>query len=100
MTSPFRRGDRVRIIDPNHEYTGCRGTIADPESADPESAHSSGVTVLGHHVAIDGENGLTRPFLVAELQPLRAVRAGARTRAQQKNPTGSLRSVKAGPNGE
>ena len=95
MTSPFRRGDRVRIIDPNHEYTGCRGTIADPESAD-----SAGVTVLGHHVAIDGENGLTRPFLVSELQALRAVRAGARQRADQKNPTGPLRSVKAGPNGD
>ena len=94
MTSPFRRGDRVRIIDPNHEYTGCRGTIADDESA-----ASSAVTVLGHHVAIDGENGLTRPFLVSELQPLRAVRAGARQRAQQPGP---IRSVtgETGPNRE
>lgn len=69
MSSPFRRGDRVRVIHPNHEYTGARGTIADP----PEEA---GVALLGHHVAIDGENGLTRPFLVADLQPLRAMRAG------------------------
>jgi hypothetical protein len=69
----FRRGDRVRIINSNHEYTGCRGTIADAPS-DP----ASGVAQLGHHVAVDGENGLTRPFLVSDLEPLRALRAGRR----------------------
>lgn len=71
MPSPFRPGDRVRIIHPNHEYTGCRGTIAEAED---------GVTALGHYVAIDGENGLTRPFLATELEPLRAMRAGGRAR--------------------
>mgnify|MGYP004030888625 CR=1 FL=1 len=40
-----------------------------------------GLAVLGHQVAIDGENGMTRPFLVADLAPLRAVRAGDRRRA-------------------
>lgn len=72
MDSRFRRGDRVRIVSKNHEYTGCRGTIAD----DPEAA-GPGVSVLGHHVAIDGENGQVRPFLVSDLQPLRALRARA-----------------------
>ncbi len=65
----FRRGDRVRITRPNNEYTGCRGTIADASS---ES--SPGVSVLGHEVAIDGENGMTRAFLMTDLEPLRAVR--------------------------
>ncbi len=74
MSPRFRPGDRVRIINPNHEYTGCRGTVA-PQDADSVS----GVTVLGHHVAIDGENGIHRPFLVTDLQPLRAVRAGVRS---------------------
>ena len=64
----FRKGDRVRIANPRSEYTGCRGTIADTENEQPAS-----VTVLGHEVAIDGENGVTRPFLIADLQPLRAV---------------------------
>ncbi|GEM_PF-2040208 len=73
MSSTFRRGDRVRVINSNHEYTGARGTIADAPSQQP-----TGVAVLGHHVAIDGENGLTRPFLVSDLEPLRAMRAGAR----------------------
>jgi hypothetical protein len=76
MSLRFRPGDRVRIIHPNHEYTGCRGTIADAAHADAD-----GVTVLGHHVAIDGENGLLRPFLASELEPLRAVQSGGRARS-------------------
>ena len=79
MSSPFRRGDRVRVINPNHEYTGARGTISDAPSTQP-----AGVAVLGHQVAIDGENGMTRPFLVADLEPLRAVRAGGRRRADAR----------------
>jgi hypothetical protein len=38
------------------------------------------VHALGHLVAIDGENGITRPFLVSDLEPLRAV--GVRSRAR------------------
>lgn len=92
MTSPFRRGDRVRIIDPNHEYTGSRGTIADPaEQAD------AGLSILGHHVAIDGENGRTRPFLVSELEPLRVMRARPRSTSPQ---TGLHRVGEADHNGE
>lgn len=74
----FRRGDRVRIISPNSEYTGCRGTIADAETDQPAF-----VSVLGHEVAIDGENGRTRPFLVADLEPLRVARVATRSRADR-----------------
>lgn len=72
----------MRVTNPRSEYTGCRGTIAD----DP-NAQATGVTVLGHEVAIDGENGRTRPFLVLDLEPLRAV--GVRSRAQDAR-TGDL----------
>ncbi len=72
----FRSGDRVRIRQPESEYTGCRGTIAD----EPDSP-GGGAVPLGHYVAIDGENGVTRPFLVDELEPLRpvVVRTAARS---------------------
>jgi hypothetical protein len=66
----FRRGDRVRVRNPHSEYTGCRGTIVDPDEA--------GVTALGRLVAIDGENGIARPFLVADLERLRAARVPVR----------------------
>ncbi len=66
----LRRGDRVRVLDPNSEYTGCRGTIVD--------ADEPGVAVLGRLVAIDGENGVARPFLVADLERLRAARVEPR----------------------
>ena len=71
----FQSGDRIRITNPWSEYTGCRGTISDPPGE-----QSSGVTVLGHEVAIDGENGRTRPFLVADFEKLRAVRVRSRRR--------------------
>ena len=64
----FQKGDRVRITSPNSEYTGCRGTIAD--GADAQAAD---IAVLGHQVAIDGENGITRPFLLTGLEALRAM---------------------------
>lgn len=69
----LRPGDRVRIIHPNSEYTGCRGTIA-------HSPDVAGVHALGHLVAIDGENGITRPFLVSDLEPLLAARVRSRAR--------------------
>ena len=62
----YRDGDRVRILEAPSEYTGCRGTVVDaPGPREP------GVSALGHFVAIDGENGRVRPFLVQDLQPLR-----------------------------
>ena len=64
----YRAGDRVRIARPDSVYTGCRGTVAKHPGGDPDS------TPLGYHVAIDGENGLTRPFLTHELARLTAVK--------------------------
>lgn len=73
----FRQGDRVRVRNPNSEYTGCRGTIADPDE--------SGVTALGRLVAIDGENGIARPFLVGDLEPIRAARVAPRPAERQRS---------------
>lgn len=66
----FRRGDRVRIRNSHSEYTGCRGTIVDPDAP--------GVVALGRLVAIDGENGIARPFLAGDLELLRAARVAPR----------------------
>jgi hypothetical protein len=74
MTRRFQPGERVRIVHPSHEYTGARGTIVDSGQSD-----GADVVVLGYDVAVDGENGLTRPFLAADLEPLRAARAGVRS---------------------
>lgn len=67
----LRRGDRVRIRDPHSEYTGCRGTVVD--------ADEEGVTALGRLVAVDGENGIARPFLAGDLERLRAARVEPRS---------------------
>ncbi|MFK7897418.1 MAG: hypothetical protein AB8G23_16385 [Myxococcota bacterium] len=72
---PFQTGDRVRIKNPQSEYTGCRGTVSDQPGSDS-------VSTLGHLVAIDGENGMTRPFLVGDLVPLRAARVSGVRNAQ------------------
>lgn len=72
----FRQGDRVRVRTPNSEYTGCRGTIVDPDEP--------GVPALGRLVAIDGENGIARPFLVGDLEPIRAARVAPRGAEQQE----------------
>ncbi len=77
----FRTGDRVRITNANSEYTGCRGTIVDDSR---DAATADGVTILGHQVAIDGENGIARPFLLADLEPLRAARARSRGGVSQR----------------
>jgi hypothetical protein len=64
-------GARVRIVAVANPYTGCRGTVAESPSAVPVG--SSGLP-LGYYVAVDGENGRVRPFLVEEIEPLRAAR--------------------------
>lgn len=61
----------MRIRRAVSEYTGCRGTVVE--------APGTGVSGLGHFVAIDGENGKTRPFLVEELELLRAATVRARS---------------------
>jgi hypothetical protein len=73
----LRQGDRVRILAPHSEYTGCRGTVVDPDEP--------GVAALGRLVAIDGENGVARPFLVGELERLRAARVGPRSEIRQRS---------------
>lgn len=64
----FAQGDRVRVIQAENPYTGCRGTIVDASGS-----ASDGQLPLGYYVAIDGENGLARPFLVAALERIAAV---------------------------
>jgi hypothetical protein len=79
----FHDGERVRIRKARSEYTGCRGTVVDASAPlDPA------VSTLDHFVAIDGENGRLRPFLVHDLEPLRAapVRRGQASRAPRAEP--------------
>jgi hypothetical protein len=70
---PFRVGDRVRITRPDSAYTGCRGTVADVPGGD-----DTRTIALGCHIAIDGENGVSRPFLNHELQDIAAVKSRGR----------------------
>ena len=70
----IRQGDRVRIRDPHSEYTGCRGTVVDSDEA--------GVAALGRLVAVDGENGIARPFLFGALELLRAARVAPRAESR------------------
>ncbi len=70
----LHQGDRVRVRNPISEYTGCRGTIVQAACEPP-----AGVTALGHFVAIDGENGRTRAFLVDDLELLQAARVRGRS---------------------
>jgi hypothetical protein len=73
----FGVGDRVRVIQVEGLYTGCRGTVApSPELESGEAAP------LGYYVAVDGENGVVRPFLRSELEPLSA----ARVRTESRHP--------------
>jgi hypothetical protein len=96
----LRQGDRVRIRRTPSEYTGCRGTIADP---DPEpDAEGAGISILGRLVAIDGENGVVRPFLVGELERLRPAKVGARTTVAEEraaHSTGAPAGLRTPPDG-
>jgi hypothetical protein len=67
----FREGDRVRVVTVESAYTGCRGTLA---TAPAEGSCGLSDEPLGYYVAIDGEKGRPRPFLVQELELLRAAR--------------------------
>lgn len=85
----FCAGDRVRIKNPVSEYTGCRGTVMEDNTSQDntsqdntsrdDTSQQEGVLALGHFVAIDGENGRTRPFLVRDLE--RVVVARVRSRS-------------------
>jgi len=63
-------GDRVRVVRPASSYTGCRGTVVEASGPAPD-----GQLPLGYLVAIDGENGVARPFLAADLLRIQAVSA-------------------------
>lgn len=65
----LKAGDRVRVVQADSPYTGCRGTVA----SSPET-ESSELSPFGYYVAIDGENGVARPFLVSALEPLAPAR--------------------------
>jgi hypothetical protein len=60
----------VRITRSDSAYTGCRGTVIDVPGGD-----DTRTIALGCHIAIDGENGLSRPFLNHELQGIAAVKS-------------------------
>jgi hypothetical protein len=81
----FSHGDRVRILKDQSEYTGCRGVVVEK----PRGPHGN-VSALGNFVAIDGENGKVRPFLLSDLELLRV----ASVRHSQATPSvesGTLR---------
>jgi len=73
----IRQGERVRVRNPYNEYTGCRGTVVDPDE--------DGIAALGRLVAIDGENGIARAFLTVDLEPLRAARVSPRPPVQLRS---------------
>jgi hypothetical protein len=86
----FRVGERVRVIASEDPYTGCRGTVAEAPSEVPDGADGD---PLGCYVAIDGENGRTRPFLAVDLERIPVARARsrpspARTPAREQSPDG------------
>jgi hypothetical protein len=84
----LKPGDRVRIRKPESEYTGCRGSIVDDPSRHGASA---AVTPLGYFVTVDGENGVKRPFLAQDLEPIRA--------AVVRRAVGGMRAVSADEGG-
>ena len=67
----WKAGDRVRVVQSEDAYTGCRGTVVEapgsPRRSDPNQLP------LGYFVAIDGENGVARPFLVDALEGIAAI---------------------------
>jgi hypothetical protein len=69
----FEPGDRVRVTTPQSAYTGCRGEVVEVSGEDGED-----VSPLGYYVAIDGENGVSRPFLAGDLAPLVAAKVRRR----------------------
>ena len=92
-TSVLEPGDRVRIRRPDSEYTGCRGSVAPAPGLAADRSEGQGTLPLGYFVAIDGENGVVRPFLLEDIELLRpasvrraAAPAGATGRAAEGAP--------------
>ncbi|MDE0885115.1 MAG: hypothetical protein OSB70_06245 [Myxococcota bacterium] len=74
-------GDRVRIRRVESEYAGSRGVVAETQATGQGDA-----SPLGCFVAIDGENGRVRPFLIADLELLRAASVRRTDSGQNVNP--------------
>lgn len=64
----WNKGDRVRVTASHSPYTGCRGSVLDASGPCEE-----GQLPLGYYVAIDGENGIARPFLTDALERVSAI---------------------------
>ena len=79
----FRDGDRVRVCQPNGEYSGCRGTVVEAPTASGDQTSLP----LGYMVAVDGENGVARPFLIQHLEPIRMAPAQSVTQAPSRAET-------------
>lgn len=86
LTMRFQQGDRVRIVQAKGPYTGCRGTIADASAVTDVAGAGvdDGQLPLGYYVAIDGENGVVRPFLVEALERIGAVSSRRRETAADR----------------
>lgn len=69
-------GDRVRVIQGRSAYTGCRGTVV--EAPGTRAGGDPSQLPLGYFVAIDGENGVARPFLAEALERIAAVSSRGR----------------------
>lgn len=67
-------GDRVRVTKSPSPYTGCRGVVVEVSGPDAD-----GGAPLGYYVAIDGENGLRRPFLAGDLEAVTALKVRPNT---------------------
>lgn len=78
-TMRFYRGDKVRVVQAESPYTGCRGTIAAASGSSREGQYP-----LGYYVAIDGENGVVRPFLIEALERIAAVSSRPRGAASDR----------------
>jgi len=79
----WRSGDRVRIVEPDGPYTGCRGTVLEASGA-----AEGDQLPLGYFVAIDGENGVARPFLAAALERVTAAAARSKSASRTVSQSG------------
>ncbi|MFT5441420.1 MAG: hypothetical protein ACI8W3_000461 [Myxococcota bacterium] len=75
----WKNGERVRVIQVDSQYTGCRGTIV--EASGPEAGDQ---LPLGYMVAMDGENGVARAFLTDALEHVAAISARGQAAASER----------------
>ena len=78
----WNTGDRVRVVQGQNAYTGCRGTVVEAPGA--KAKRDPNQLPLGYFVAIDGENGVARPFLADALERVAAVSSRGRADATQE----------------